>query len=107
MPIKKGALEAITMCSYIEHSYHPYQDVLKASRTLKPCGPLYVSTFQVESQVFEKQGKEWQMFEWYHVYHFSSSTLEKMAEQAGFAGIENGMDCNAPVGQMLCRKVQW
>ncbi len=101
---KDGALDAITMCSYIEHSYHPYQDVLVASRLLKPGGLLYVSTFHIDSKAFAKLGNKWGMFEWNHVYHFSSKTLKEMIDRAGLVVVEDGMGYNAPEGHLICRK---
>lgn len=103
VPVERGSVDAITMNAYIEHSYHPYSDLLAASSLLKQGGLLYLSTFHTDSVEFDRLGKRWDMFTWNHVYHFSSRTLGELVKKAGFEILEDGMKYDAPVSHIVCR----
>lgn len=105
VPIEEGMLDAVTMGAYIEHSYHPYEDVVVARGLLRRGGALYISTFHVDSRHFDKLGRKWEMFEWNHVYHFSARTLTRMLERAGFELVEVSMQYEKPVGHVVCKKI--
>jgi SAM-dependent methyltransferase len=84
MAAPAASRDAVTMMDYIEHTYHPQIDLAEAFRILRPGGVLYIHTFRIDSKPFEIQGADWNMLKWNHVYHFSSETLTRMIENAGF-----------------------
>jgi len=103
-PLEPESLDVLTMNAYIEHTYHPLEDLLAAHNLLKKDGLLYVSTFHVDSVTFDKTGDKWDMFAWNHVYHFSSNSLENMINKAGFSIIKNNMKYEFPISYILARK---
>jgi len=101
VPLKSDSLDAITMNAYIEHTYHPLEDLGYAYNLLKRKGVMYVSTFHTDSITFDKLGSKWDMFEWNHVYHFSSKTLEDMIKKAGFQIVANKMKYELPISYIV------
>lgn len=78
------SLDAVVMRDYIEHTYHPFADLTTAHKLLKPAGILYVETFHIDCEAFDKLGKSWNMLFWNHVFHFSTKTLTDMIIKSGF-----------------------
>lgn len=105
VPIEAESLDAITMNAYIEHTYHPLDDLRASYKFLKKGGTIYVSTFHVDSIKYDKLYNKWDMFEWNHVYHFSSNTLEKMIKKAGFQIAENNMKYESPISYIVGKKM--
>lgn len=79
-----GSIDTITMCDYIEHTYHPLADFQTAFRLLRPGGAIYVETFHLECRDFDRHGSSWNMLYWNHTFHFTCKTLSAMLEKAGF-----------------------
>lgn len=84
IPLNDNSIDLVIMNDFIEHSYHPFEDVKTAYKLLKPEGILYIQTFIVDSDPYNKIGKEWDMLWWNHVYHFSMQSLVRMLEKGGF-----------------------
>jgi 2-polyprenyl-3-methyl-5-hydroxy-6-metoxy-1,4-benzoquinol methylase len=76
--------DIIVMSDYIEHTYHPMQDIKEAFRVMNKNGVIYIQTFIIDSDPFNKMGPHWNMLHWNHVYHFSTQSLVRMIESAGF-----------------------
>jgi 2-polyprenyl-3-methyl-5-hydroxy-6-metoxy-1,4-benzoquinol methylase len=81
--VAKGQ-DIIVMRDYIEHTYHPLEDLRAAHRIMANNGLLYVHTFFVDSGLGIRCGRDWDQHMWNHTYHFSSKTLPLMVERAGF-----------------------
>jgi SAM-dependent methyltransferase len=84
LDIPAKSLDAITMRDYIEHTYHPLADLQAANSYLKTNGLLYVETFHIDCEKYDRLGKNWNMLFWNHVYHFSTRTLTDIIKLAGF-----------------------
>lgn len=84
----QSKMDAIVMDDYIEHTYHPFEDLKKAKFFLKPGGIIFIKTFHIDCRAFHKHREKWNYLFWNHVYHFSPITLNKMIEKAGFRILE-------------------
>ncbi len=82
--LPKNSVDVVMMSDYIEHTYHPFEDMCEAYRVLVPEGMLYIHTFIIDSDPFNTKKGRWNMLWWNHVYHFSTQSLVRMAEHAGF-----------------------
>jgi 2-polyprenyl-3-methyl-5-hydroxy-6-metoxy-1,4-benzoquinol methylase len=78
------SLDIIVMKDYLEHSYHPYSDLLESYRILDRGGGIYIRTFHIDCQPFVERGKDWNMLFWNHVYQFPLEVLKNMVQKAGF-----------------------
>ncbi|WP_051694102.1 methyltransferase domain-containing protein [Desulfohalovibrio reitneri] len=97
MDIEPRSLDAVTMCDYLEHSYHPYRDLLAAHRALRPGGVLYVNTFHTGCRAFEELGANWNFLYWNHTHHFDRDILTRMVQAAGFAPVETRCEHGNPL----------
>jgi 2-polyprenyl-3-methyl-5-hydroxy-6-metoxy-1,4-benzoquinol methylase len=91
-----GSYDIITMDDFIEHSYHPLRDLEAAFSMLRVGGIISVGTFCVDSDPFRRMGRNWDMLMWNHTFQFSSNSLRKLVEQAGFDVAE--VEVNSPLG---------
>jgi ubiquinone/menaquinone biosynthesis C-methylase UbiE len=82
--LANDSIDVVMMSDYIEHTYHPFEDILEARRVLISEGILYVHTFIIDSDPFNSLGGKWDMLWWNHVYHFSTQSLTRMIERANF-----------------------
>jgi|GEM_PF-2971052 len=83
-PIKDCSLDTIVMRDYIEHTYHPLEDLKSAYKLLRKGGIIWIETFNVDCNEFYRLKGDWNMLFWNHVYHFSPNTLKDMVKKAGF-----------------------
>lgn len=81
-PFDDASIDVVFMNDFIEHTYHPLEDLKAAERLLKPGGLLFVETFYLDSPKFDELGLEWNMLTWPHIYHFSRTTLHAMIQKA-------------------------
>lgn len=88
MALPPDSLDVITMCDYLEHTYHPYGDLKAAFKALRPGGVLFVNTFHIECDAFRENGNNWNFLFWNHTHHFTTGILREMIEKAGFTDIE-------------------
>ena len=72
------------MNDYIEHSYHPFQDLKKAFELQKAGGILFIQTFHINCKDFDEQKNNWNYLFWNHTYHFSPDTLRNFVLKAGY-----------------------
>lgn len=82
--LQKESLDIVHMNDFIEHTYHPDQEVSVSFQLLKPGGLIYVRTFFVDSDKFRQFGSRWDMLMWNHAYHFSSKSLTDIIAKQGF-----------------------
>ena len=82
--IENSSVDAVIMRDYLEHTYHPFVDLKAAYGYLRPGGALYIETFHIDCQQFDKQRENWNMLFWNHAFHFSTAALTSMIEKAGF-----------------------
>ena len=78
------SVDLVYMNDFIEHTYHPFEDIKEAFRVIKSGGLIYLQTFMIDSDPFIQQGGNWNMLFWNHVYHFSTQSLVRMVDAAGF-----------------------
>lgn len=104
-PEYEGTQDIVVMRDYIEHSYHPLEDLRAAYRLLAADGVVYLHNFFVDSELGKQCGAEWDQYMWNHVYHFSSASLPAMVEKAGFRIEQSCLDQRAGYITLLARKV--
>jgi 2-polyprenyl-3-methyl-5-hydroxy-6-metoxy-1,4-benzoquinol methylase len=86
-----GAFDAITMWDYIEHSIDPAADLAGAHGLLRPGGVLAVATGDVESVLARLSGPRWHLLTpHHHNFFFSTRTLRRACEAAGFDVLATG-----------------
>ena len=96
--------DLVTMTDYIEHSYHPDQDLKIIQDQLVPNGIVYLTTFHTDCRQAEKYGPNWNMYCWNHVYHFDRQNLEALVTNAGFKIIHTYFPYLRPHCEILARK---
>ncbi len=98
------SLDAVIMHDYIEHTYHPLEDLRTAHGFLSPGGIVHITTFHVDCRTFDRLGKDWNMLFWNHTYHFSTKTLSKMVTEAGFTDLDVTTSYETDLIAMTARK---
>lgn len=73
---------------YLEHSYHPFDDLLKCARMLRMGGILYAKTLYLDCPDHILKGDSYQLFGAGHFHYFPTRTLCSMIASAGFKIIE-------------------
>lgn len=76
--------DIITMLDYLEHTYTPFDDLLKVHSMLKKDGILYLKTLDMSCASHLRKGELWQLFSKRHFYYFLPEVLAGMIENAGF-----------------------
>lgn len=84
--------DIVTMLDYLEHTYTPFDDLLKAHSMLKPGGMLYLKTLYLGSPPHIQKGELWQLFGIGHFYYFTPKVLLGMIRNAGFEIIDTRLD---------------
>ncbi|MDH7480985.1 MAG: class I SAM-dependent methyltransferase [Armatimonadota bacterium] len=78
--------DVITMWGVLEHLYSPTKALKEIYRMLKPGGLFVALVPNINSTQARIFGPRWQLLDVpRHLYHFSESTLKRMAREAGFA----------------------
>ena len=102
--LSPNSLDAVVMNDYIEHSYHPFQDLKKAFTLQKPGGILYIRTFHINCKDFEEQKNNWNYLFWNHTHHFSPETLGNFISKAGYTIIKSESNYEACAIKILAKK---
>lgn len=84
LPLEEGSLDAVVMQDYIEHTYHPLEDLKASYRFLRLGGVILIETFHIDCRKFDRLKENWDMLRWNHVFHFSTKSLKDMIMRAGF-----------------------
>lgn len=101
-----GSYDIVTMDDFIEHSYHPLRDLETAFSMLRDGGIVSVRTFCVDSDPFRRMRGNWDMLMWNHTFQFSSNSLRKLVEQAGFDAAEVDVNSSEGTVRIIGRKRQ-
>jgi len=101
--IEKESIDVMIMNDFIEHTYHPAEDLRVARELLTDTGMLFLETFYIDSTRFENEGWNWGMLTWPHLYHFSRATLTAMLESTGFK-VEKIIPKENGIMQIFARK---
>lgn len=80
----QGEYDIITVLDYIEHSYTPFDDLVKIHSMLSDNGVMYLKTLYLGCPEHVLQGDRWQLFKVEHLYFYFPEVLEEMIRQAGF-----------------------
>jgi len=104
LKIEEGSLDAIVFSDYIEHTYHPLQDLKAAHKLLCPGGVIWIETFHVDCHTFQRFKGDWSMLFWNHVFHFSIKTLKEMVAKAGFDIRYLKGDYNSSLALVIAKK---
>lgn len=80
-----GSFDVITMWQVLEHVHRPLEVLGEARRLLAEGGRLVISVPDIDSRPFRWFGPDWFGLDLpRHLTHFSTATLRRMVEQAGF-----------------------
>jgi 2-polyprenyl-3-methyl-5-hydroxy-6-metoxy-1,4-benzoquinol methylase len=86
-----GAFDAVTMWDYIEHSIDPAADLAGAHTLLRPGGILALATGDIDSVLARVSGERWHLLTpHHHNFFFSTATLSRACESAGFEVLQTG-----------------
>ncbi len=80
--------DVAVLSQVLEHSVNPKEMLTHVARILKPDGQLWISCPNIQSWQRHIFGRYW--INWhvpFHLVHFSSETLEKLLNEAGFGVI--------------------
>jgi len=102
--INKDAYEIVHMNDFIEHSYHPKQDIEAAHEILKKDGLLYVRTFCVDSDKFNTLKEQWDMLMWNHCFHFTSNSLSNLITQSSFSILSCTIHESTGIIELIAKK---
>lgn len=102
--LKESCYDIIYMNDYIEHTYHPSNDIKTSYKMLRKGGILYVRTFCVDSEKFKHLKENWDMFMWNHCYHFTTNSLSKIVSDSKFDIIKIDRHENTGVIEIYARK---
>jgi SAM-dependent methyltransferase len=86
-PPGQEPVDVVTMWDVLEHLTHPFAALAETPRWLRPGGLLVVQTQNVNSVTAAWMGRRWEQFVEFHLYHFSSRTLRRALEGAGFEAV--------------------
>jgi 2-polyprenyl-3-methyl-5-hydroxy-6-metoxy-1,4-benzoquinol methylase len=88
--------DVITLWDVIEHLYDPKKDLGILRDRLKPeTGILFLSTHNIGDLWPKLAGKHYPMYMYQHFYHFSTETLSKMLENAGYKVLGTRFFCKS------------
>lgn len=91
MEYAPASFDLVTMWDVIEHVPDPAAYIRRAAEVLKPGGILALATPDVSSLPARLTGRRWVGYKLSeeHVYYFSTATLTRMLEEAGFEVISS------------------
>lgn len=81
---QKEFFDVITMFDVIEHVPDPKKTLMECNRILKNQGLIVIQTPAVDSLYSMIKGKHWDYFGLQHLNYFSTKSMEKILEAAGF-----------------------
>lgn len=84
----ENTYDIITALDYIEHSFTPFDDLLKINNMLNDGGIIYIKTLYLETNSHIRKGEKWQLFGREHFYYYFKDTIKNMIENAGFSIID-------------------
>jgi 2-polyprenyl-3-methyl-5-hydroxy-6-metoxy-1,4-benzoquinol methylase len=84
---KKGELDVITMCDYIEHVRDPRQTLELAREWLGPKGTLAITTPDAGSPSRKVLGNGWTHYKIEHLFYFNKRNLERLLKDVGFSSV--------------------
>lgn len=84
LDLPKSEYDIVINFDYVEHSYEPYQDLVKCNEILKDDGILYLKTLYLDCPDHILKGNAYQLFQWGHYSYFPARTLCSMVYSAGF-----------------------
>ncbi len=83
---EESSLDAIIMCSYLEHEVRPLDVLVAARRVLKPSGVVVLKVPNFSCWNRHLRGKRWCGFRFPdHVNYFTPATMRILADAAGLA----------------------
>lgn len=83
--IPDGSVDVVVMLHVIEHLADPFSTMREVSRILKPGGHLVIETPRYDSLAFALFGRRERSISCDgHVYFFTTKTLQRLCEKAGF-----------------------
>lgn len=80
--------DIITVLDYIEHTYNPFDDLIKINTMLNDNGILFLKTLYLGSKEHILSGEKWKLFGMGHFYYYFIDILMIMIEHAGFTIID-------------------
>ncbi|WP_371504475.1 class I SAM-dependent methyltransferase [Nitrosopumilus adriaticus] len=88
----EGTFDVIFMFQVFEHIQNPIEFLENCKKILKPNGVIYVEVPNIDDaliSVYESESFNKRYFRLPHVYYYSTKTLQKMFNKAGFHGTAN------------------
>ena len=82
--LAEASFDVITFWDVIEHVTHPFAEIQRARRLLKPGGLLVLHTMDIDSLFARMMGPRWPWLMEMHIYYFTPRTLTRLLQQAGF-----------------------
>jgi len=87
--LPENSFDAITMWHVLEHVPDPTVQIEELKRLLKPGGVIIIAVPNYKSHDAKIYGKFWAAFDVpRHLWHFSSKSIERLAEQSGLHLVE-------------------
>jgi SAM-dependent methyltransferase len=80
-------VDVVTLWDVLEHLTDPVAALAAVPRWLRPGGLLVVQTQNFGGVTAAWMGRRWEQFVEFHLYHFSSRTLRRALERAGFHAV--------------------
>lgn len=84
LDIPLNTFDIVINFDYLEHSYEPYEDLVKCNEILKNGGILYLKTLYLDCPDHILKGDGYQLFGQGHFSYFRARTLLSMIYSAGF-----------------------
>lgn len=102
--IERESIDVIIMRDYIEHTYHPFMDLLTAYDLLREGGIIWIETFHIDCKKFNDLKGRWDMLNWSHTYHFTSNVLKNMVIESGFKIVNEEWNYNSVLIKIIGKK---
>ena len=102
--IESESIDVIIMRDYIEHTYHPFTDLLTAYDLLREDGIIWIETFHIDCKKFNDLKGKWNMLNWSHTYHFTSKLLKDMVMESGFKIVKEEWHYNSVLIKIIGKK---
>ena len=86
-PAGMPSVDVVTMWDVLEHLLDPVGDLRRAREWLRPGGLIVIQTQNVNSVSAAWMRQRWEQFVEYHLFHFSTRTVQLALQAAGFEQI--------------------